>query len=75
MILYVVLAMFLVGCASYYKVTDPATGNVYYTKDIDKERGGAVSFEDAKSGKKVTIQSSEIQEIEDAEFSQATGKK
>jgi len=75
LILCVVLVMFLMGCGSYYKITDPATQNVYYTTDIDKERGGAVSFEDAISGKKVTIQSSEIQEIDKKEFKQVTGKK
>ena len=75
LILCVLFVVFLAGCGSYYRVTDPVTRNVYYTEDIDKERGGAVSFEDAVSGKKVTIQSSEVQKIDKKEFKEATGKK
>ena len=75
LILCVLFVVFLAGCGSYYRVTDPVSKNVYYTEDIDKMKNGAISFEDAVTGQKVTIQSSEVQKIDDKEFKQATGKK
>lgn len=67
------LVALLSGCATYYKVTDPNSSNVYYTTDIDKERSGAVSFTDAKSKAKVTLQSSAITEISSDEWDKAVG--
>lgn len=58
----------ITACATYYKVTEPASGRTYYTEDIDHERGGAASFKDAVSGAEVTIQNSEILEIDEEEF-------
>ncbi len=61
------LALFIIiavaGCASYYKVTDPASGRVYYTEDIDKKGGGAIEFKDEASKTEVTLQASEVMEI------------
>jgi len=34
------------GCATYYRITDPAPGRMYYTDDF-KRRGSAVMFRDA----------------------------
>ena len=34
------------GCATYYRITDPAPGRMYYTDDV-KRRGSAVMFRDA----------------------------
>jgi len=34
------------GCATYYRITDPASGRMYYTDDF-KRRGSAVMFRDA----------------------------
>jgi hypothetical protein len=62
----------LVGCGSYYKVTDPASKSVYYTTDIQETKGGAIKFKDAKSGSDVTLQSSEVKEIGSAEFDTGT---
>ena len=73
----VLLASFisLVGCATYHKVTDPASGKVYYTKKIKQEkRGGTVMFTDDRTGSKVTLQSSEIQKIPKEEYKEATKK-
>lgn len=64
----------LSGCATYYKVTDPNSSNVYYTTDIDKERSGAITFKDAKSKAKVTLQSSAITEISSDEWDKAVGE-
>lgn len=65
------LAM-VAGCASYYKVTDPASKNIYYTEDIDQMKYGAVKFKDAKTGSEVTLQSSEVKEIDSKEFEEST---
>lgn len=56
------------ACASYYKVTDPVSGSVYYTQKVDHSVGGAVTFKDARTKSQVTIQNSEIKEIESKEF-------
>jgi hypothetical protein len=57
------------GCAShYYKVTEPISGSVFYTKEIDNEKGGAVKLKDARTGSMVTIQNSEVKEISKQEF-------
>jgi hypothetical protein len=60
----------LAGCSStYYKVTDPQSGNAYYTENIDKVVGtGAVKVKDARTGSLVTLQSSEVKEISEKEY-------
>ena len=68
-LMFVVLA----GCTTYYKVTDPSGGQVFYTTDIDQERSGVVTFTDAKSKQKVTLQSSAIAEISSDEYDKAVG--
>lgn len=74
-VLAIVITLFVIvgiaACAGYYQVKDPTTGNIYYTRDIDEEKGGAVVFEDAKSGTKITLQNSEVKEIDKDEFKQA----
>ena len=59
--LFIIIAVS--GCASYYKVTDPASGKVYYTEDIDKKGSGAIEFKDEASKTDVTLQASEVMEI------------
>jgi len=63
-----ICVVFLVGCGSYYKVTDPASKSIYYTEDIDQMTSGAVKFKDAKTGGEITLQSSEVKEIDSKEF-------
>ena len=58
----------ITGCATYYKVKDPQTGNVYYTEKVDYISGGAVRMFDARTGSMVTIQNSEVKEIGSDEF-------
>lgn len=60
----------LAGCGGhYYRVTDPASGRAYYTKEVaEAGRDGAVKFNDEKSGSAVTLQSSEVKEISEADF-------
>jgi len=74
-ILTILLAIFfllgVVGCGGYYMVKDPTTGNIYYTDSIDKEKGGAIKFEDEKTKTKVTLQNSEVKQIPKKEFKSA----
>jgi uncharacterized protein YceK len=65
----------LSGCTSYYKVKDTQSGSVYYTTDIDRSNSGSIEFKDATSGSKVTLQSSEVSEINKEEFKANTKKK
>jgi hypothetical protein len=68
----VVLALIVcAGCASsYYKVTDPANGKVFYTEKV-KRNGSAVEFTDATTGGVVTLQNSEISQIDKTAFQTA----
>lgn len=65
-----VTALMLGGCASYYQVKDPMSGSVYYTQEYDEIKGGAVKFKDAKGGSIITIQNSEVLEIDSQAFEQ-----
>jgi hypothetical protein len=56
------------GCASYYKVTDPTTGRIYYTQKVDHLDSGGARLTDAHTGDIVTIQNSEVQEITEQQF-------
>ena len=56
------------GCATYYKVTDPQSGNAYYTQEIESIKGGAVKVKDARTGSIVTLQNSEVKEISEKEY-------
>lgn len=63
------------GGGKYYLVTDTSSGRVYYTRDVDtKRRTGAVDFKDAKSGAKVTLQSSQVEKITEAQYQQGLAK-
>jgi hypothetical protein len=65
----------LTGCTTYYKVSDPGTGHEYYTTKVKKERGGAIKFDDEKTGSHVTMQSSVVKEISEDEYRAAVPKK
>ena len=69
------LSTLLMACGGgYYKVTDPATEKVYYTKEVKEERGGAVKLIDANTGSSVTLQNSEVMEINKEEYKSNTPK-
>jgi hypothetical protein len=68
-ILLILVFVFLAGC-EYYRVTDPSTGKIYYTKEVKKRGSGAVELKDEKTGNEVTLQNSEIQKIEKEAFNQ-----
>ena len=63
----------LSACGSYYRVTDPASGREYYTSDIDRD-DTTVTFEDARTGEDVTLQSSEVGTISKDDYKAATGR-
>lgn len=62
------LLLFAVGCTTYYRISDRASGRTYYTTDYDRTDSGAVVFEDAKTLSKVTLQSSEVSEVSRTDF-------
>ena len=59
---------FVSGCTSYYRITDPSTGNVYYTTNVDNKGGGAVRIKDAATGEKVTLQNSQVAKVSKEEY-------
>ena len=61
------------GCSSYYTITDPGSGKIYYSNEVEKE-DGAIEFKDANSGSTVTIQNSEVKEISKEEYKANTPK-
>ena len=64
----------LSGCASHYMVRDPANGNTYYTKDVDRTGdSGSVKFKDDATGTKVIIQQSEVHRISEDEYEAGVG--
>ena len=67
------LVLTVAGCSSYYKITDPGSGKIYYSNEIEKE-DGAIEFKDANSESTVTIQNSEVTEISKEEYKANTPK-
>lgn len=69
------MLLLLTACGGgYYKVTDPSTDKVYYTKEVKEEKGGAVKLIDANTGSSVTLQNSEVMEINKEEYKANTPK-
>jgi len=62
-------AALLAGCASYYQVRDPSTGQTYYTSDLDTPgSGGTVRFKDDRTQRQVTLQNSEVRQVSREEY-------
>jgi hypothetical protein len=62
------LLLLVAACtATYFKVTDPATGKEYYTVDYT-DMGDAVRFKDARTGATTTLQNPQILEIDQRSF-------
>lgn len=60
-----------VGC-SYYQITDPATGDVYYTtKQKVFKHSGSTSFKDAVSGDQVTLTGHKVRKLKSEEYKEA----
>ena len=75
LVLIVMMVIGITGCGTYYMVKNPATGDIYYTDKIDEEKGGAVKFKNADTGSVVTIQNSEVTEIDKETYKINTLKK
>ena len=41
-----VMSLMLVGCTTYYRITDPTTGKSYYATDFDRGRDGSITLTD-----------------------------
>ena len=70
---FVVLALAALavsGCASYYKVTEPASGKEFFTQEVSRKlgAGGAIEFKDAKTGAITTLQNSQVLEIDEKTY-------
>lgn len=74
-VLALAVLVLCLGCSRRYRVTDPDTGAVYYTRDVDKRDSGAAEFTDAKTKAKVTLQSSVVVRITKEEFFEEVGSK
>ena len=61
----------LSACGSYYMVKDVTTDKVFYTKDL-KRNDGTVILKDANTGDTVTLQNSEVTEINRETFKAKT---
>jgi hypothetical protein len=70
-------SLFLAACHAppppseqYFRVTDPATGKVYYATDRGSSRAqnGALTFRDGKTGAIVTLQNSEVLHVGQSEY-------
>ena len=68
MTLIAALLLVSAGCTTYYKVTDPTTGRVYYTTELKQRSSGAATLTDARTGNKVSLQNSEVQTIKKEAF-------
>jgi uncharacterized protein YceK len=68
------VGLLLTGCGSYYMVRDPSTGSMYYTTDVDRAGdAGSVRFTDERTGKVVTLPTSEVKKIDRYQYQSATG--
>ena len=70
----VAIAVLAAACATYNQVTDPQTGNVYYTDDLERNDSGGIEFTDSKTGNAVSLPSSEVREINVEEYKAHTPK-
>ncbi len=62
----------LTGCAGHYRIRDTAnTDTAYYATRYDRAENGAVSFKDARTEAKVTLQSSSVESISKKEWEKA----
>ena len=53
--------------ATYYRLTDPATGREYYAVDYTN-KGDMIEFKDAKTGARTTVQNARVLEINEQTF-------
>ncbi|MEM8885616.1 MAG: hypothetical protein AAGD14_16240 [Planctomycetota bacterium] len=66
--LLLILALFTVSCGRYYRVRDPDSNRVYYTRSIENKKSGSIKFEDANTGTQITLTKSEVQKIDKEDY-------
>ena len=71
LLLIALLTLASTGCKSYYEVKDLRTDKVYYTRNIDRWKAGAIRFKDANSAYTVTLTTHEFKKIQKADYSTA----
>lgn len=62
------LIFLISGCASYYKVVNPASNKAYYTDKIERKDNGVIQFKDDATKAQVTLPSSEVTEVTKDEY-------
>ena len=68
------LSPLLQGCGGghYYQITDPKSGDEYYTRSVDHdENNKAITFVDARSGKRVTLDRIDVHVLNQKEYGAA----
>ena len=70
------LSPLLQGCGgpNYYRVTDPKSGETYYTQSMEWKQDAATSpstFVDARSGKRVTLDRMHVDVLGEGEYGSA----
>ena len=70
------LASMLSGCIGYYAITDPATGDTYYTRAWQKEGEdkSETRFVDKVTGTAYLLKEVEIKKISGKEYKEAVGE-
>ncbi len=58
----------VMGMGSYYQVSDPYSGKVYFTHQIEREDRGVIEFLDAASDTWVSLPAGEVKTITEAEY-------
>jgi hypothetical protein len=63
------LVALVAGCVRYYQVNEPnGAGTTYYTTQVDELGSGSVRFKDMRTGSRVTMTSSQVKEIKEADL-------
>jgi len=63
------------GCAKprYYRVTDPATNNVYYTQKLRRPMDNkTITFRDVKTNRTHTLDRAQVDQLDRPEYQTAT---
>jgi len=68
MIIIMLVLLFVAGCTTYYRVTNLATEKDYYTTEVKYKDSGAVDIVDARSGSKIILPSSKVEQITEDEY-------
>ncbi len=58
----------VMGLGSYYAITDPSSGRVYYSDSLSREARGVVEFRDRATGAWVSLPGGTVREVSASEF-------